>query len=113
LAPADGESPGTAEKGERMGEASSKRYARDPDIVCRRVATEIILVPIRRNVREVGLYTLNEVAAFVWEKLDGKHRVGDLVQAVVEKFDVSEETARRDIDLLLAKLEKIGGIHEA
>jgi hypothetical protein len=96
-----------------MGEGASKRYARDPDIVCRRVATEIILVPIRSNVREVGLYTLNEVAAFVWEKLDGNHLVSDLVREVVEEFEVSEETARRDIDVLLAKLEKIGGIHEA
>jgi hypothetical protein len=96
-----------------MGDAALKLYARSPDMVCRRVATEIILVPIRRNVREVGLYTLNEVAAFVWERLDGKNRVGDLVCAVVEEFEIDEETAKADIQVVLEKLVQIGGVHEA
>jgi hypothetical protein len=31
----------------------------------------------------------------------------------VDAFEVDERTAREDIDLLLAKLSKIGGVHEA
>ncbi len=96
-----------------MAGESSKIYRRDPEIVCRRVATEIILVPIRHNVREVGLYTLNEVAAFVWDRLDGTHTVDELAREVVDAFEVDERTAREDIEILLAKLSKIGGVHEA
>ncbi len=90
----------------------NKIYRQDPDVVCRRVATEIFLVPIRQNVREVGLFTMNEVAAFVWERLDGRHTLEDLVHEVVEEFDVAADTARRDIETLLAKLFKIGSIRE-
>jgi hypothetical protein len=100
-------------EGARMAGESAKTYRRDPEIVCRRVATEIILVPIRHNVREVGLYTLNEVAGFVWDRLDGARPVDALVREVVEEFEVDEQTAREDIEVLLAKLSKIGGIHEA
>ncbi len=96
-----------------MPGSMTRVYRRNSDIVCRRVATEIILVPIRHNVREVGLYTLNEVAAFVWDRLDGTKSVDELVREVVDAFEVDERTAREDIDLLLAKLSKIGGVHEA
>ena len=96
-----------------MAEACSKRYRRDPDIVCRRVATEVILVPIRNNVREVGIYRLNEVAGFVWDRLDGERTIGDLAREVTEVYEVDAEAARRDVETLLAKLTRMGGVHEA
>jgi hypothetical protein len=96
-----------------MTAGAGSLYKKNPDIVCRRVATEIILVPIRNNVREVGLYSLNEVAAFVWDRLDGKHTLADLAREVVDEFDVDDSKARGDIETLLAKLSKMGGIHEA
>jgi len=96
-----------------MSEVCSKRYRRDPDIVCRRVATEVILVPIRNNVREVGIYRLNEVAGFVWDRLDGERTIGDLAREVTEVYEVDAEAARRDVETLLAKLTQMGGVHEA
>jgi len=95
-----------------MSQEKSTLYRQDPDVVCRRVATEIFLVPIRQNVREVGLFTMNEVAAFVWDRLDGRHTIEDLTREVVNEFEVDAGTAARDIETLLAKLFKIGGIRE-
>jgi hypothetical protein len=54
-----------------MPEASVKRYRRDSEIVCRRVAAEVILVPIRKNVREVGIYPPERGVA---NRLDGTGR---------------------------------------
>ena len=96
-----------------MPEACVKRYRRDPEIVCRRVAAEVILVPIRKNVREVGIYRLNEVAGFVWDRLDGTRTIEDLAQEIAEVYAVDEAAARRDVDTLLAKLSRMGGVHEA
>ncbi|MFQ5456837.1 MAG: PqqD family protein [Myxococcota bacterium] len=93
--------------------ANAKRYKQHPDVVCRRVATEIFLVPIRQNVREVGLFTLNEVGAFIWDRLDGKHTTDDLVREVVAAFDVGVEKATEDVETFMAKLSKVGGVHEA
>lgn len=95
-----------------MPEEMAKVYTQHPEVVCRRVATEIFLVPIRHNVREVGLFTLNEVAAFIWDRVDGKHTIDDLLRDVLEEFEVDEQTARRDVETLIAKLVKMGGIHE-
>jgi len=91
----------------------AKRYRRDPDVVCRRVAAEVILVPIRKNVREVGIYRLNEVAGFVWDRLDGTRTIEDLARDIAEAYAVDEATALRDLDLLLEKLSRMGGVHEA
>ena len=96
-----------------MSDAQAKRYKQHPDVVCRRVATEIFLVPIRQNVREVGIFTLNEVAAFIWDRLDGKHTTDDLVREVHGAFEVDAETASQDVETFMAKLFKIGGSHEA
>ncbi len=96
-----------------MPEIGVKRYRRDPEIVCRRVASEVILVPIRRNVREVGIFRLNEVAGFVWDRLDGGRTAEDLAREIAGTFEVEEATARRDVETLLAKLSRMGGVHEA
>jgi len=96
-----------------MPEIRVKRYRRDPDIVCRRVAAEVILVPIRKNVREVGIYRLNELAGFVWDRLDGARTIDDLAREIAEVYAIDEPTARRDLDTLMAKLSRMGGVHEA
>ena len=96
-----------------MPDVTPRRYRRDPDIVCRRVAAEVILVPIRSNVREVGIFRLNEVAGFVWDRVDGSRTPEDLAREIAEVYAVDEATARRDVETLLAKLSRMGGVHEA
>ena len=54
-------------------------------------------------------YTLNEVGIFLWEHLNGDTPVRNLVEQVVEHYEVDPETARQDIlelleDLLREKL---------
>jgi hypothetical protein len=42
-------------------------YTKSPDIVFRRIADEVILVPIRRNTADLEkIYTLNASASFIW-----------------------------------------------
>ena len=45
---------------------------KDSSIVSRRIADEVILVPIRKKLGEVEcLYTLNEAGARIWKLIDG------------------------------------------
>ena len=47
-------------------------YRKDPSIVARQIAGEMILVPIRQNVGDLeSIYLLNETALFAWQLLDG------------------------------------------
>jgi len=88
-------------------------FQKDPSIVSRRIADEMILVPIRRKVEEVEcLYTLNEVGARIWDLLDGQRSLKAVRDALVAEFDVSEREAEEDLLTLIEQLQQIGVIQE-
>lgn len=91
----------------------AKVFQKDPSIVSRRIADEVILVPIRRKLGEVDcLYTLNEVGARIWEFIDGKQSLTGVRDALVEEFAVGEQEAQADILMLIGQLHEIGAIQE-
>src|SRR3989475_12953413 len=88
-------------------------YEKDPSMVSRRIADEVILVPISRKVEEIDcLYALNEVGARIWDLLDGQHPLKAARDALVAEFDVREKEAEEDLTLLIDQLKEIGAIQE-
>jgi hypothetical protein len=88
-----------------------RRYAKAPEFVSRRIADEMLLLPIRQNLGDLeSIYTLNEVAARVWELLDGQRTVAEIRDLVVAEFVVSAETAEVDLTELLAQLTDIEAV---
>jgi len=89
----------------------TKSFVKDPNIVSRKIADEIILVPIRQNVGDLeSIYTLNEVAARIWELIDGERKIEEIKDKIVEEFEVTPAEAEKDLIELLQKLEKIEAI---
>lgn len=81
-------------------------YSRAGENATRRIADDVILVPIRHRRAEISnVYTLNEVAAFVWGLLEAPRSVDELVEEIARSFEVGEAEARRDVEELLATLE--------
>jgi hypothetical protein len=88
-------------------------YARNDRVVSRRIVDELILVPIRQSVAEMEtLYTLNEVGARVYELIDGKRPVREIVEAIVSEFEVTFETAEADVGEFISQLLQIDGVRE-
>ncbi len=88
-----------------------KYFDKSPNIVSRKIADEVILVPIRQNVGDLeSIYTLNEVGAFIWELTEGKRKVKDIKEMIVEEFDVSPQVAEKDLMEFIQQLEEINGI---
>jgi len=88
-------------------------FQKDSSIVSRKIADEVVLVPIRRKVEEVEcLYTLNEVGARIWELIDGDRSLEELRDAIVEEFEVSETEAQEDLAVLIEQLKEIRAIQE-
>ncbi len=86
-------------------------FQKDSSIVSRRIADEVILVPTRRNLGEAeSIYTLNEVAAHIWELIDGERSLKAVRDAIVLEFQVSETEAHEDLIALIDQLEEIGAI---
>lgn len=86
-------------------------FIKSPSVVARKIGSELILVPIRQKAGEIeSIYTLNEVAGRVWELIDGRANVQDLVRSVVAEFDVTPDEAEHDIRVLLGQLLETGAI---
>ncbi len=73
------------------------RLARGEGIVARCIAGETILVPVTKRAQEMGLFTLNEVGTFVWDRLDGQRSLGSIAEELTASFDVDLERAGSDL----------------
>ena len=59
---------------------------------------ETLLVPIYGELANMEkIFTLDSVAAFIWEQLDGKKSLEDIRDGVLDAFDVKKEQAETDI----------------
>jgi hypothetical protein len=89
-------------------------YEKSPDIVSRKIADEVILVPIRKRVADVNaIYLLqDEVSRRIWELIDGKRVLIAIRKVICKEFEVDEKTAAQDILKLANQLEEAGCIIE-
>jgi hypothetical protein len=86
-------------------------YRKDPVIVARQIAGEMILVPIRQNVGDLdSIFLLNETARFAWQLFDGVLSLADIRRQITEEFDVAELPAGQDLLELVAHLERVGAL---
>ena len=91
-----------------------KVYNKKSDsIVSRKIGDEFILVPIKQDVGDLeSIYTLNETAARIWELIDGKIKVRDIRERIVQEFEITPTEAERDLIEHLQQLEGIRAIVE-
>lgn len=81
--------------------------------VLRNVVDEFILMPTGDNIGKFnGTVLLNEVSAFVWEKLQNPMSRNDLLRAILDEFEVEKAVASADLDALLKTLLEYGVIEE-
>lgn len=86
--------------------ADPKTYCRKDSVVCRRIAGEFILVPIRGDLANMqAIFALNPVGHSIWESLGERMTVAQMRHVVTDRFDVDEEQAGKDVDEFLADLE--------
>ena len=78
--------------------------------VLEKVADSYLACATGKLAREFkGLVRLNETGAFLWEKLSaGDKSEEDLVAAILEEYDTTEETAKRDVAAFAASLKNAG-----
>lgn len=86
-------------------------FNRSPNIVSRNIEGETILVPIHSSEDEVdSIYMLNEIAGFIWERLDGKTSAAQISESIADEYSVTSEKASKDTRSLLEELKKLGCI---
>ena len=89
--------------------ASTEHYRLDPHARFRVLDDEGIFV-----LQEAGeVLVINEVGAFIVERLRDGLGLTEVVEAVTERYAVDEATAKTDADALLAALLQAGALTRA
>ncbi len=69
-----------------------------PAVVTRKTGNEYVLVPVANNIADMdSVYTMNETGAFIWDLIDGKRTVEDLIDALTNEYDIDSKTAKEDV----------------
>lgn len=71
----------------------------------REVAGSSVVIPLgKSSVDFNGMITLSETGAFLWKKIEQGADENCLVAALLEEYDIDEETAKTDTKAFLKKL---------
>lgn len=80
------------------------RYRSAPTALSRAVGDEVVVLDLAGE----QYFGLDRVGATIWEALAEPCTVGDIARVLVDRFDVDEDTARRDAGALIDQLVASG-----
>lgn len=76
------------------------------NFILRKISDAFVVVPIGDAVVDFsGLINLNETGAFLFKKLQNGAEKKDLVNALLNEYDVDENTAKEDVKKFIDKLK--------
>jgi hypothetical protein len=76
-----------------------------PSVVTRKTGNEYILVPIANNIADMtSVFTLNDTGTYIWEQIDGKKCVGDIIDSLVSDYEIDEKSAGEDVFSFIEKM---------
>ncbi|MDU6198551.1 MAG: PqqD family protein [Intestinibacter bartlettii] len=77
------------------------------EYVMREIAGDTILIPIGDTINNFnGLVILNELAKFIWEKMPQAKDEEELLNYILDEYEVEREVAKSDLDEFLEMLKK-------
>jgi hypothetical protein len=76
-------------------------------VVTRKTGNEYVLVPITNNIADMNsVYTLNETGAFIWEHINGKRSIEEIIGALTTEYNIDNDTALKDIFSFIDNMSK-------
>ncbi len=78
--------------------------SRVEDLVSSQLEGEAVILNLESGI----YYGLNEVGAYVWQRLDTPQAVADLQAAILAEYEVEPERCRRELLALLAEMAEAG-----
>lgn len=83
------------------------------EFVERTIAGEHFLVPVGEAAKAYkGLFALNELGAFIWKNIPQAENEAQLVDMVLDEYDVDRETAEKDAREFMEKLTTMGVVEQ-
>jgi sulfatase maturation enzyme AslB (radical SAM superfamily) len=82
-------------------------YFKNPAFVPRRLQRDWVFIPIEEPLSTYKeLLVIDEMGKFLYDLCDGNNSVEQIVESVVERFDISAEVAKNDVNYFLSLLEQ-------
>lgn len=77
----------------------------EKEFVLREIAGDYVIIPVGKTVIEFnGLITENEVGVSIWNMLQNEVTFDQIVQGILNEYEVEESVAREDIQEFLDQL---------
>lgn len=91
------------------------RFVRSSSVVSRRVAGELVLVPItvpsdHEGTPAANFYVLNGTGEVLWERLGTPASTDELATELASRFEIDIDTARWDVTRFLGELHDSGAV---
>lgn len=81
----------------------------EKSFILREIAGDYVIVPTGKTALEFnGMITVNELGAFIWEKLGEEITREELVEAICGEYEVDAGTAGKDAEEFLGLLREHG-----
>lgn len=75
------------------------------EFILRDIAGECVLVPTGATTQEFnGLITMTDTAKFIWENIEKVDSFEEMIQKILEEYEIDENTAKEDAYLFISQL---------
>jgi len=83
-------------------------YKPSEDVVARTIEGQLILVPLVSGIGDLEdeLFTLNETGKAIWDRLDGKKTLRDVLMELLAEFEAPAGEIEQDLIGLVEELVK-------
>ena len=82
-------------------------YKKNKDMASREMDNDMILIPIYKTDKAINkIYTLNETAREMWELIDGKRKLNDIVEELSARYNVPRERIKTDLEEFIKDMKE-------
>ncbi len=81
--------------------------------ILREVAGKNVIIPVGERVIDFkGMMMPNDTGCFIWKQLSADISYKELLNAILDEYDIDEDTAKTDLDGFMAEARENGVIEE-
>lgn len=79
---------------------------KNPELAWRVIDNEAVIIPLDEQTPESEkINFLNETGTKIWELIDGKNSIKDIIVKIVEEYDIDEKEAEKEVMSFIKKLK--------
>ncbi len=86
---------------------------RSKDFIKRKIGTQYVIVAVGAATKKFnGMISVNSTGSFIWDQLEQSKTLDELVNAIVENYEIDAETATAHATQFVNTLKGVGAIAE-